>query len=501
MVVKIARVPFEEALNMTGFGKFNLLVFMLCSSIIAAMVFELYSVSYLVPASACELNTTSTQQGLMAGLPLIGVITTSHIWGYLADTRGRKKMLCISMIIGFVAGSSAALAPNWIVLSILKFLSSAAVSGSSALALALIGECTPAIRRSTMLLLTTSALLSSTGVMAILSIPILPMKFSYYIPILNIHFNSWRLLNVIFSLPCALNAIGSMCCYESPKYLLSVGEDEKALEILQGIFKHNSGKSADFYQVESIVLDEDNANKKAKGFWEVLAEQTLPLFKPPLLKSTLLLGFMFILVFICINSFLVWLPFMVDAFMSSVEKGYSGMTMCEMIRVARNETDLEETNSTCSMNRVAMTMVFGICIVLAVLNVVASGVISIIGKRRLFIGIQVMAGVSSILLNVSSMWVVSALLFIAVLSDVINFGFLSAFAVDLYPTFVKAKAICLMVMLGRGSTILGINVLKSLIETNCEAAFYLFGGITLAGGLFGFLLPPDGNLFKQKTKI
>lgn len=35
---------------------------------------------------------------------------------------------------------------------------------------------------------------------------------------------------------------------------------------------------------------------------------------------------------------------MVDAFMSSVEKGYSGMTMCEMIRVARNETDLEEVS-------------------------------------------------------------------------------------------------------------------------------------------------------------
>lgn len=55
-----------------GFSKFNLLMFMLCSSVIAAMVFELYSVSYLVPGSVCELGTTNTQQGLIAGLPLIG---------------------------------------------------------------------------------------------------------------------------------------------------------------------------------------------------------------------------------------------------------------------------------------------------------------------------------------------------------------------------------------------------------------------------------------------
>ncbi|KAG6448217.1 organic cation/carnitine transporter 7 [Manduca sexta] len=500
MVVKISKVPFEEALNMTGFSKFNLLMFMLCSSVIVAMVFEIYSVSYLVPASVCELDTTSTQQGLMAGLPLIGVITTSHIWGYLADTRGRRKILCVSMTIGFVAGAAAALSPNWIVLSILKFLSSAAVSGSSAIALALLSECTPASRRSTLLLLTTSAFLSCTGIMAILSIPILPMKFAFYIPYLDIHFNSWRLLNLIFCLPCLLNAFGVVCAYESPKYLLSKGEDKKALEILKGIFEMNSGKSGDLYQVSSVVLDEDNASTTSKGFLATLAAQIFPMFKPPLLKNTLLLGFMFILVFTCINSFIVWLPFMVDAFMSSVEKGFTEMTMCEMIRLARNSTQTEE-NTACTMNRTAMTMVFGISIMLAVLNAVASGVINFIGKRRLFIGIQILSGLAGILINVSSIWPLSAVLFIMLLTDVINFGFLSAFAVDLYPTYVKAKAVCLMVMLGRGSTILGINVLKNLIENNCEAAFYIFGGVTIAGGVIGLLLPADPSLFNQKTKI
>lgn len=34
--------------------------------------------------------------------------------------------------------------------------------------------------------------------------------------------------------------------YESPKYLLSVGEEEKALEILRGIHAINNGKDAEF---------------------------------------------------------------------------------------------------------------------------------------------------------------------------------------------------------------------------------------------------------------
>jgi hypothetical protein len=58
----------------SGFGKFNLLTFVLCGSIIMGMAFDIMSVAYLVPASACDLLTTNSQQGLMAAVPLIGNI-------------------------------------------------------------------------------------------------------------------------------------------------------------------------------------------------------------------------------------------------------------------------------------------------------------------------------------------------------------------------------------------------------------------------------------------
>lgn len=44
-------------------------------SIIMGMAFEIVSVAYLVPANACELDTTVSQQGLMAGMPLLGKST------------------------------------------------------------------------------------------------------------------------------------------------------------------------------------------------------------------------------------------------------------------------------------------------------------------------------------------------------------------------------------------------------------------------------------------
>ena len=39
-------------------------------------------------------------------------------------------------------------------------------------------------------------------------------------------------------------------------------------------------------------------------------------------------------------------------------------------------------------------------------------------------------------------------------------------------------AVCLTLMVGRGSAVIGINVLKRLLDENCEAAFYIFGAVT-----------------------
>ncbi|OWR46362.1 synaptic vesicle transporter sVOP [Danaus plexippus plexippus] len=95
------------------------------------------------------------------------------------------------------------------------------------------------------------------------------------------------------------------------------------------------------------------------------------------------------------------------------------------------------------------------------------------------------------------MWTVSGACLVVFLAGVLNFGFLSTFSVDIFPTSVKAMAVCLTLMVGRGSSVLGISILKNMFVTNCELAFYLFGGLTVVGGLIGFLLPSDVKMVKN----
>ncbi|CAG5033885.1 unnamed protein product [Parnassius apollo] len=492
---KFEKVSFEDALNMTGFGKFNYLMMLLVASIIMGMAFEIFSVAYLVPASACELETVSSQQGLMAGTPLVGIIATSHFWGYLADTKGRRKILCWCLSLGFSAGALASLSPNWIVFALLKFASSCGVAGTYALVLTLLSECTPEKRRFALIALTSSIFLGCTGLMAILTIPVLPLTFSYYIPFLKIHFNSWRLLNIIYSLPCAVAAIGISRAYESPKYYLSVGREEEALKVLKGIHLINKGKKSVF-KVKSVTLDEESAGNNIQGLWASIVSQTVPLLKPPLLKNTLLLSLMFILVYFCLNPFTVWQPYIADGIMRSVERGQRNITFCQMLETSFDESTAQTEN--CGLNQFAMTIVFIINVFMAIFNCALSIVINCCGRKTLLLTIQLTSGVAGLLINFSSNWIVSSVLFIIFISGVLNFGYLSTFSVDIFPTYVKAMAVCLTLMVGRGSSVLGINLLKHLLVNNCELSFYLFAGLTFVGGLTGFLLPPD---VKRKKSI
>ncbi|XP_038221640.1 putative transporter svop-1 [Zerene cesonia] len=492
---KIFKVPFEEALGMAGFGKFNCLMFILNLTVVTSMAFEVFSVSFLVPASACELKTTVYQQGLIAGTPLLGIIASSQIWGYLADTRGRRKILLWSLALGFCAGFLATISPNWIALSVLKFLSSTALAASYPVAITFLSELTPQSKRSLLVSCLSTQIFFASALMAILSIPVLHVKISYYIPFLNINFVSWRLLNIIFALPSLIGAFGVWLSYESPRFLVSIGEDEKAIDVLKNIYLINTGKSRDDYMVESITLDETTGDTPGASMWSTFASQTVTLFKPPLLKSTLLLSLLLVICYFSMQPFLIWLPFISDGFMRSLEAGDTDCSFCDMLRLAGNQTTTE--NGDCSLNEFAMMSVFTIYLLLSVMNCIFSSSINLFGKKRLIISFQLISSISALVMNLAHQYILNAVLFVVYTISTINFTFLSIYVVELYPTHVKATAVCLTLMLGRGSSALGINILKSLLTYNCELAFYFFGGLTLVGSLIAFLLPTD----KKKEHI
>ncbi|XP_048001441.1 synaptic vesicle glycoprotein 2B-like isoform X3 [Leguminivora glycinivorella] len=439
----------------------------------------------------------------MAAVPVIGILATSHVWGYLADMRGRRKILQLSLVLGFITGALAAFSPHWIVFCILKFLSCTSVSGTFALAFTLLGETTPRTKRNMVILMASSIYLLSTGVMAILTIPVLPLTFSYYVPYLGIYLNSWRLLNIIYSLPCAIAAIVIARVDESPKYLLTMGLADEALSVIKRMYVVNTGKDLETFEVKSIILNEDaTSGSQFLSLWASVKAQTLPLVKPPLLRNTILLSIMYALIYFCIHPYIVWLPFIADGFMKSIDKGETGLTICQMLRSAHTSQNqslgvIEEVQD-CTLNQFAMMIVLINGCVLGMMNFVMSGLINLVGRKRLLIAVQIITGTAGVCINFSSSWAATSAIFMAFIANCLNFAVLTTFSVNIFPTYLKAMAVCLTLMVGRTCAFFGINILKQMLISDCELSFYMFGGLTIVGGILGFLLPGDEQQHKQK---
>jgi len=93
----------------------------MCGSIYTAIAFSVTSVSFIIPSAQCDFKMTSTHKGLLNGAMMFGkpslfgysviwcyaicnylqifsgMLIGSFIWGYVADSRGRKFTLVVSM--------------------------------------------------------------------------------------------------------------------------------------------------------------------------------------------------------------------------------------------------------------------------------------------------------------------------------------------------------------------------------------------------------------------
>lgn len=68
--------------------------------------------AFVLPSAKCEMIITNTEQGLINAVSFMGVVLTSHFWGFLADTWGRRKVLQTALSTSFVFSVLSSLSTN-----------------------------------------------------------------------------------------------------------------------------------------------------------------------------------------------------------------------------------------------------------------------------------------------------------------------------------------------------------------------------------------------------
>lgn len=113
---------FEDALEKCGFGKLNYILILVSGGLMASAFIELTAVNIILPIAQCDLNLTSSDKGTLGAIGYVGVILSSHLWGFLSDTKGRKKSLVPSLVFAFISTFFSTFTNNFWVFALFRFL-------------------------------------------------------------------------------------------------------------------------------------------------------------------------------------------------------------------------------------------------------------------------------------------------------------------------------------------------------------------------------------------
>ncbi|XP_041968037.1 synaptic vesicle glycoprotein 2C-like [Aricia agestis] len=491
----------DDAMLETGFGVYNIVHMLLSGVILMGVIIQNLILGYVLPAAQCELDLSLSQRGWLAALPFLGIILTSYVWGWVADTRGRRFTMLLSTTMSTLFSIVLSLMPDITSFAVFTFLSAIFMSGSSAVVYTYIGEFTNVNHRDKMVAFGASFVGIGSVVLPGIAWLILPLEFSVPISFLGIAFRSWRLLILTCTIPFIVGAIFLLLSSESPKFLYTLGKNEECLKVLSKIYAINTMKPKSTYPVKSLITEEGNTDRsQTKGVAAVLSsmkEQTFPLFKMPLLPWTCLACFIQFGILATNNGFYVWFPTILNSLAGHVG---NETRICDVLVSKPSATNVTQVHCDDTINTSTYEMSIYVGLVFCSMYIIVGFLVSFVSKKLILVVVLVVTGLCGIGAHLVYNQQVAIGLFALFQMCGACIGLMNAVSVELFPTKYRAMAVCLSMMMGRVGSMVGSNLIGIFLGTNCSASFYLFGGILIVCGLACFTLPGKKDDGQVKSK-
>nr|XP_023023357.1 synaptic vesicle glycoprotein 2B-like [Leptinotarsa decemlineata] len=509
---------FEEAVSLTGFGKFNLYVILATGGCLMCVIIETLNSMFIAPAAKCDLNLSLGDKGLLYSISFLGVVSGSHLWGYLADTRGRKFVTLFSLLSSAVFSFIGSLISLTWLFMVLRFVNGFLIGGSSAIIYAYVGEFHDNKYRAKVVSWISTFIALGNMYLPGLAWLILPEEWSYEISGLNVSFRPWRLLMIVYSLPCLFFAVLVFFLPESPKYLISQGKHQEALAILRKIFSINSGKSEDEFPVSSIIWEETSEvnHEKNEGLLRSMWEQTAPLFRKEYLLRTMMVSMLQFIMFFTTAAVIMWYPTVLNLMSEYGEVvSQSEVTMCKSVMYDQNNKNVNITlnppendtvtkllvsdscSDTVNESVFLVSLIVGGCY--AVCYIFNGTFINIIGAKRLLIGIMIVTtvcGICAQLLHGYTVIQITLGIFLMVATGV---GVVNAVVVDLFPTQIRGMALAVSLMFGRFGAVTGSNTGGLIVYNACDYLFYICGAAHIVVIIIVLLMASQKKPTKEKV--
>lgn len=109
-------------------------------------------------------------------------------------------------------------------------------------------------------------------------------------------------------------------------------------------------------------------------------------------------------------------------------------------------------------------------------------------KKNISVLWTTICGISSIILIWAAEFYTIQIFMLILLTSGCCGSIISAIAIDLFPTSIKAMALCLILMCGRLFAALGSNIIGYLLVINCDVVFILVAVVLLSKNFICFSL-------------
>ncbi|KAG4066762.1 hypothetical protein HA402_012829 [Bradysia odoriphaga] len=336
------------------FGKFNYVLVAVTGISLAAVLIEMIGISFVLPVSECDLSLTTKDKGMLSSIGFVGtiviifsknfkltkicragIIASSFLWGYLADTKGRHVVIKWSLLLAFISSVASSFSNDFWSLLILRFLTGFFVSGGYGPAFAYIGEFHTEKNRSRAIMYASIILGVFTLVLPLVAWLVINQDWIFDFPSIQFTYKPWRLFIVGCS-TLSLVAFLIMCILpESPKFVLNNGNIVGAIEIIKTMHQWNCGRNSDLDHIYGLydgTATEHEQNVRKRTLFASIWFQIKPLFLPPHLRTTMLMCVLKFIEFAGTNGLYVWIPEVLNR-LAKNDVDYPGeqIRMCDVV--------------------------------------------------------------------------------------------------------------------------------------------------------------------------
>lgn len=488
-------VDFDEALSLTGYGKFHYEALVACALCVLIVGFQNGLNSYIFPAAQCELSLPSSHLGLLNVAFLVGGMLSSFFWGILADTGGRRNVLIYSSLLNALTSIILSIFNSTTYFVLCRFLNGFFIGAPGSVIFSYVGEFQPPKYRAGIICSCALFFTASWLMLPILAWLILPLDVNFRIGTVFI-ISPWRLFVIFIAIPELLLSFWFMRLPESPKFFAAKGKTRAAIDILKKMYASNTGNNEDDYPVKSLLTTVNIENhvsekmacrgKNARILHEMWS-QIKTLFKPPILYITFLTcAIMFTNMFGMFGLGL-WLPELFVRFQQ-----YQTLHPGEPVSVKLLASLSVEKKTTCDAT--FDISVIQNTIAMGVTSLVCSGLASWISTKVSIKTVPCLTMLMGGLAATSIYWLTSSKqnLVVACIYQatmiVANMS-ISGVVVDLFPTNVGAMAICLIMFVGRMGAMTSNVVFGIFMDKQCEIPIFTVAIHVLFGALLCLLIP------------